>query len=178
MTEAEIARQISNERVVVGDFREVNLPLGAYDLVVANHVLEHLDNPTAGLCRIRDLLALGGRAVLVYPNPQSLGARMFGDAWYPWEVPRHLVLPQVRALARAASSIGLTPIDVKTRCEKHAKGYFAQSRAYKTGKFVTGSSPIVTWTDQMIAMFERILITIGLDVGEEAILVFEKRRLS
>jgi SAM-dependent methyltransferase len=174
-TAAEAARNISKERVVVGDFKAIELPLGAFDLVIVNHVLEHLDSPTVALCRIRDLLVPGGRAVLVYPNPQSLGARIFGGAWYPWEVPRHLVLPQVRALARAANAIGLTSIKVETRCDKHAKGYFAQSRAYKSDKFVNGSPPSVTGTDHMIAMCERILITIGIDVGEEAMLVLEKR---
>src|SRR5215471_12677634 len=123
------ARQTSGQPVWTGDFRQIQLPLGAYDLVVLSHVFEHLDAPVPALIRIRELLAPAGRAVLRYPNPDSFGAKHFGSDWFPWEVPRHLVLPPGGALAKAAAGVGLKRIRLRTD-SKYAAAYFAHSRAY------------------------------------------------
>jgi SAM-dependent methyltransferase len=172
---ARIARRATGLPVREGDFRRLDLPEGAYDLVVLEHVFEHLDEPVPALARIRDLLAVGGRAVLYYPNPESLGARIFRDAWHPWEAPRHLVLPPAGALAKAAQGVGLAAVRVGTNL-KGAAEWFAYSRWHRAGKAIDLRAwPQAGWRDRLIALAERALIGLGFRLGEEVVLVLEKR---
>jgi SAM-dependent methyltransferase len=50
---------------VVGDASEPDLPIGTFDVVLSRHVLWALPDPAAGLGRWCDLLAPGGRLLLV-----------------------------------------------------------------------------------------------------------------
>lgn len=170
---AETARQISGCTVWLGDFRQLDLPLGTYGLVLLHHVFEHLDDPIASLRRIKDLLAPGGRAVLVYPNPEALGARVFGGAWYPWEVPRHLVLPSARALTKAARQIGFASVCWRTSA-KYSTEYFAHSRAYRGGRPVNEFRPDINARDRILEDLERILVGMKIQVGEEITVVLER----
>ncbi len=49
----------------VGDAADPDLPAGSYDVVLSRHVLWALPDPAAGLARWIDLLAPGGRLLLV-----------------------------------------------------------------------------------------------------------------
>jgi len=49
----------------VGDAGDPDLPTGSFDVVLSRHVLWALPDPAAGLARWVDLLAPGGRLVLV-----------------------------------------------------------------------------------------------------------------
>jgi len=171
---AEIAREVSGQHVCEGDFLHLDLQPNTYSLILLSHVFEHFDSPVLVLHRIRELLISGGRAVLFYPNPESLGARFFGSAWYPWEVPRHLVLPPARTLANAARSIGLFPLKVRTNC-KHAAAYFAQSRKYLSGRAVIETAPDISVRDRCFAQLEGLLAHWPFHLGEEVMLVLQKR---
>jgi SAM-dependent methyltransferase len=63
---------------------------GPFDAITMWHVLEHLHDPGAALDAARRLLAPGGRLLVGVPNHDSLDAGAYGDAWYAWDVPRHL----------------------------------------------------------------------------------------
>lgn len=168
-TAAEIARAQSGRRVWEGDFVEVSLPSGAYHLVVMSHVFEHLDDPIAALTRIRQLLAPGGRAVLFYPNPQSAGARAFGNAWLHWDPPRHLVLPPPGSLAKAADRAGLRTIQWRTRTGASVS-YFARTESPGVPSLRSGASR----AGRAVAALARLLIGFGFGVGEEAIIVVQR----
>lgn len=170
---AALARRNATHPVLEGDFRQMSLPRGAYDLVVLSHVFEHLDDPINTLGRIKDLLAPSGRAVLFYPNPESLGARIYGKAWFPWEVPRHLVMPPGSALSKAAARVGLTTIEIQSH-GKDAAGYFAHSRAYRDGRTVDEYHPALNRSDKFMANCERLLNIIFRNLGEELVIVLKK----
>lgn len=171
---AEVARRTSGRPVQEGDFRRLDLPQGAFDLVVLSHVFEHLDDPVGGLRRLRELLAPGGRLVLFYPNPESLEARLFGDAWFPWDPPRHLVLPPGDAVAQAARRVGLKPVRVRTRGH-HAAEYSALSTSYRNGQPVRlDRRPDLSRRDKLCAVVERGLTGVGLLAGEELVVTLQR----
>jgi 2-polyprenyl-3-methyl-5-hydroxy-6-metoxy-1,4-benzoquinol methylase len=65
------------DRVITGrieeiDFAAEKLLPGAFDLIIAGDVLEHIVNPWALLVRIRPLLARGGTLVASIPNVRNL----------------------------------------------------------------------------------------------------------
>lgn len=169
---AERARVSSGCPVTAGDFLDAPLPLGAFQLVVLHHVLEHLPDPAAAVRRARDLLAPGGTVVFVYPNPGALGARVFGAAWYPWEVPRHLVFPSRAGLESLARASGLAPVRVETVSNWSAPYLLAASRAVANGGPVEGVR--AGWRDRAWAFAERALCRAGLPVGEEMVAAFRR----
>ena len=162
---AESAIRRTERPVHVGDFQELHLPQAAYDLVILHHVLEHLHSPRKALERIAELLAPNGRAVVVYPNCESIGVRILGHRWFPWEVPRHLVLPSSRALLDQARKTNLIPLRVRST-GRNAAAYFSMSRCGEGG--INDSR--ADWFDWVMHLFENLCVVAGLPVGEEWII--------
>lgn len=66
--EAELARP-ALDRVEHADLEAADLrELGAFDCIVASHVLEHLRDPLAVLARLRQNLAVNGTLLVALPN--------------------------------------------------------------------------------------------------------------
>ena len=63
-----------------------------FDVIVLNHVVEHLEDPTDMIRRIVGLLAPGGIMYLRTPNASSALSALFGASWRRYETPRHLHL--------------------------------------------------------------------------------------
>ncbi len=66
---AKLAAEVMDE-ILVGDWASVlpELPLGRFDCIVLNDVLEHVEHPDEVLRRIKPLLSDGGRVVASIPN--------------------------------------------------------------------------------------------------------------
>lgn len=170
---AEIARRTSGRQVTVGDFQKADLPLAAYDLVVLNHVIEHLPDTRGCLRKIADILAPGGRAVLVYPNIRSLGARIFREDWLHWDPPRHLILPPVMAFRNAAAGAGMVTAGLKSSA-RYAAGFTACSRRYRKCEPLNPYTVSITLQDRLFSLCERALMAVGFKLGEELVIVLEK----
>jgi SAM-dependent methyltransferase len=168
---AATAARTTGRPVWTGDFREVELPREAYDLILLNHVFEHLADPRRALARIAQLLRPGGRAVLVYPNPDSLGARLFREYWFPWDPPRHLIFPSPAAVAALAASPDWSSVRVRTTA-RSAPYMFNNSRAYRAGRSTDWSEP--SRGDRALALWEGILVAVGLPRGEEIVCTLRK----
>lgn len=174
LSAAAVARSRTGCPVYEGDFQHMSLPSQGYDLIVLHHVFEHLSEPVKALQRFADLLTVGGSLVLIYPNPESLGAWVFGKDWFPWDAPRHLVFPTAIALEKEAEGIRLSVVH-KRYSSRFAANYFACSRCLKSGKLLSEDSFKIGWQDYLLSGVERVLIMLGLHFGEETILTFEKR---
>lgn len=104
---AERARR-RGHRVVTGRFElDRELETGTFDLILALHVIEHVDDPEAFARRAAELLAPGGLFVVATPNWDSADARRFGGHWGGNHWPRHWTLYDERSLRDLAESIGL-----------------------------------------------------------------------
>jgi SAM-dependent methyltransferase len=98
-------------REVLGlDVREVALEdfeePGGFDVVVLADVLEHLDDPIAGVERCVALLREHGVLCVVTPDPSSLPARLAGVRWWGY-LPAHTVVLPRRTLAELLRARGL-----------------------------------------------------------------------
>jgi SAM-dependent methyltransferase len=60
-----------------------------YEVIAFQHSLEHVVDPRAALDRARSLLAAGGAVLITVPNFGSWQARVFHDAWFHLDLPRH-----------------------------------------------------------------------------------------
>lgn len=73
---AESVRQRLSIAVEALDFFAFQAPPGVwYDVVILQHVLEHLAQPVEAMNRIRQLLRPGGLALLEFPNTDGLDLR-------------------------------------------------------------------------------------------------------
>lgn len=162
---AERARRRSGRPVLVTPFPERALPAGAFDLVMLVHVFEHLPDPRAALLRLRELVSPGGRVVIIGPNPEGLGARVFRDCWVGFDPPRHLSLPTIGAIASAAPGVGFRLARARTRT-RFAED-FALSRAWREGRPVRPNG----LRDQLWRALSTTLVRAGARAGEEMVVV-------
>jgi len=73
---ADVAR-MTFDRVVTGTFPELKDDIvrpSGYDLILCNDVLEHIADPAAALCSLRDMLSDRGQLVASIPNVRHLSA--------------------------------------------------------------------------------------------------------
>lgn len=87
--------------------RKIDELVGHFDVVMLNHVLEHIATPRTVLARLRDHLAPEGTLVIRVPLVDSWAARNYGAEWVQLDAPRHLVLPTEAGMAIAARASGL-----------------------------------------------------------------------
>src|SRR4051794_14471320 len=79
---------------------------GGFDVVVLADVIEHLDDPVAGIARCGALLRPGGVLCVVTPDPSSPTARAAGRRWWGF-VPAHTCLLPRATLRELLAAAGL-----------------------------------------------------------------------
>ena len=79
-----------------------------YDLIMLNHVFEHMSDPRATLTTLRDRLRSGGTIVIRVPVADSDTAETYGGDWVQLDPPRHLVVPTDAGMRAVAEACGLT----------------------------------------------------------------------
>ena len=73
-------------RIITTFFEKADLPENYFDAVIANHTLEHMDNPVLVLKKIHRLLKKDGIVYVDVPNAGGLGAKILGKHW-PYRLP-------------------------------------------------------------------------------------------
>jgi SAM-dependent methyltransferase len=88
------------------------VPRGAFQLVLARYVLEHLADPGDAMARLAELLVPGGALLYAVPDMRSPGLRLKGNAWFGFGDETHVsLLPHERWLELTRQA-GLEPVKV------------------------------------------------------------------
>ena len=90
----------------IEDFAEVVGPDTKFDVVTANHVVEHHPDPAAMLRKMASLLSDNGYVWLAVPNAGSWSARVLKEKWHNVDLPYHLMQfreASIRATLKRAS---------------------------------------------------------------------------
>ncbi len=105
---------------------------GGFQAIVLSDVLEHLDDPVAALAQIALLLARGGVACVVTPDPSSLTARIAGSRWWGYLRSHTYLVPRstLRELLRTA---GLEPVEEKQLRRSFTFGCWAAGLGERSG---------------------------------------------
>lgn len=109
---ARAAKEKYGIEVKVCRLEEMGCPDNSFDAITMNHVIEHVFDPVATLREVCRILKPGGRVVVVTPNADSLGLRIYGPNWRGLEAPRHIQIFSPQALETAARNAGLVPAQV------------------------------------------------------------------
>ena len=78
---------------------------GSFDLVLASHLVEHLNNPLSFIREVWRVLRPGARLLLTTPNIDGFQARLFGSRWRS-AIFDHLYLFSARTVRAMLSSAG------------------------------------------------------------------------
>ena len=108
------ARETYGVTVLEDTFPSKKLTAGSFDLVTAQQVLEHLENPLVALKSMRELLRPEGRLMITVPNASSWSSTFFGAAWIGWDVPRHLTHFTPNTLSTMAEECGFKVLRVQS----------------------------------------------------------------
>lgn len=79
--------QKKGHKIIKSFFESAKLPEGYFDLVIMNHTLEHVDDPTAVIKKVHGLLKTDGILFVDVPNFGSLLSKIMGKRW-PYLLPR------------------------------------------------------------------------------------------
>ncbi|WP_271605730.1 class I SAM-dependent methyltransferase [Bradyrhizobium sp. CCBAU 11434] len=94
-------------------------PGAKYDIITANHVVEHLPDPVATLRTMKALLADEGTIWISVPNAAYPICRALNGLWHSTDLPYHLMQFSPASMARAGTLAGLTVSKQKTESIPH-----------------------------------------------------------
>ncbi|HXX92773.1 MAG TPA: class I SAM-dependent methyltransferase, partial [Planctomycetota bacterium] len=103
-----------------------SFPSGRFHVITMNHALEHVFDPRAAMANLRRMLRPDGVLYLLFPTAGGLQFRLFRDAWYHLDVPRHLQFFTHGTLLRLCRETGLRVLRRATR--SGGKGFFRSLR--------------------------------------------------
>ena len=82
-------------------------PERRFDILTANHVLEHVPDPVATLSVMKGRLSPGGRIWIAVPNADCYFCQTIRDVWHSTDLPYHLMQFSPKSLRVACERAGL-----------------------------------------------------------------------
>lgn len=86
---ADMASQRFGLHTIKGRFEDTDIPDESYELIIFRHVLEHFADPAKVLAQALRILRPGGHVLIIVPNGDGLGRRIFRRYW-AWGVSDHI----------------------------------------------------------------------------------------
>lgn len=128
--------------VLSGELSSLEFPAGSFDAILMSHVIEHVPDPQETIRECHGLLRPGGTLILLTPNTNSLGHRLFDRNWLHLDSPRHLHLFNCRNLPKLCSAEGFVNIHTTTT-PRNANWTFGASLALQRGdRYAVGQLPL------------------------------------
>jgi len=128
---AENARKKTGATIHLGKLENLSLPPQTFDVITMSHVIEHVHDPISIIRECYKLLKPGGRMVLVTPNPESLGHKIFTQHWICLLPPSHLQLFTQNALRKCATYAGFEDIETFSTPPGTAENIYMDSSTLK-----------------------------------------------
>jgi SAM-dependent methyltransferase len=135
---------------------------GGLQAIVLADVLEHLDDPVGALDRCARLLATGGVACLVTPDPASRTARLAGARWWAY-LPSHTYLVPRATLGGILREHGLDTVEESGLRRTFSLGYWVAGLGERSGRI-----------GRAVAALQRLPVArrpVTLSLGDERIVV-------
>jgi 2-polyprenyl-3-methyl-5-hydroxy-6-metoxy-1,4-benzoquinol methylase len=79
--QAEYAARVRGLSVSPLPLEENRFPAGRFSLVIASHLIEHLNDPSQFVREVSRIIMPGGVFLVTTPNRDGLQARIFGSSW-------------------------------------------------------------------------------------------------
>ena len=90
---AEACKNVPRGRFLLLSAEDLSaFPENTFQVVIAKHVVEHLEDPVAAIAEISRILAPGGLLLLATPNMDSLTRAVKKEKWIGYQDPTHISL--------------------------------------------------------------------------------------
>jgi SAM-dependent methyltransferase len=144
----------------------------SFDAIAMSHLIEHVPDPVGLIEECHRILKPGGTLVVVTPNCQSLGHRIYKRNWRGLEPPRHLHIFSLQSLAALARTAGFRAIRANSTI-RDASGYLTASQSLeRDGSYQPDG--LHAHPARALQFLEWVLINLGFHVGEELTLIARK----
>ncbi len=156
-------------KVFHGELKAANFEKNSFDVVCARHLIEHIPDPGDLIKEISRILKPKGHLIIVTPNTLALGRKWFGLNWFPDEMPRHLILFNLKNLNMLASKHNMFAVKTKT---------FATPRAVLHSiDYLTGNRKKPSNKSKLRRFFAKFFVAMAtaLNRGEELFVIYEKK---
>jgi len=110
---AEYARNEKRLDVRSVPLEENKFPQGCFDVVLASHLIEHLNDPSSFLIEVNRVLKDGGHVFITTPNISGFQAHLYGGLWRS-AIFDHLYLFSVRTLSKLLKKTGFKIERIRT----------------------------------------------------------------
>lgn len=117
-----------------GRLEDSHYPDNSFDLILMNHVIEHLHDPLRSLSEICRILRVDGTLVVTTPNASGAGRRHFGSSWVHLDPPRHLRLFSDNNLTTLVKRAGLHPMKIRSSLRMTPHTFVASRSIRRTGR--------------------------------------------
>jgi len=105
------------------DIAEVEYPSTKFDLVISNHVIEHLREALSAYKKINQFLKMGGILFLSTPNNSCFNSRLVKRKWRHYIPNEHIFLYNDKSLNFFLKKVGFEIIKVKKRIDRDINAY-------------------------------------------------------
>ena len=146
-----------------------------FDIVVINHVLEHVYDVRGLFDSLKLLLDNNGLVCIRTPNNNSLSIKIFGRYWRGIEAPRHINLFSCKSLELAANKSNISSLENYTHNDyRLVRGsWIASTDAFlkSRGIIFRLSKSRLRFATILIALFIKLIGVLSPNRGEELIFV-------
>ncbi|MBP7275577.1 MAG: class I SAM-dependent methyltransferase [Kiritimatiellae bacterium] len=104
--------------------------MGAWDMVMMHHSLEHMPDPQAALHAAAALLKPGGMLLIRTPTVSSYAWKHYGPDWFQIDAPRHNFIHSIESMRHLAEATGFEVSDV---IYDSSEAQFLASEQYRRG---------------------------------------------
>jgi len=118
----EIAKA-KGHRILHDEFEKAKMPSSYFDVVVANHVLEHVEDPVVFLKKVERILKKGGFVLIDVPNFGGLRSQLYRTHWKYLTLNEHKWHFTRQSLAGLFDKVGLKVIGFESRSGLYEFGY-------------------------------------------------------
>ena len=84
-----------------------------FDLIILNHVFEHMENPLEAMAQIKNILAYNGKILLRIPVFDTYAWRRYGVNWVQIDAPRHLFIYSTKSMKLICDLFGLNIMHIE-----------------------------------------------------------------
>jgi 2-polyprenyl-3-methyl-5-hydroxy-6-metoxy-1,4-benzoquinol methylase len=151
-----------------GTLNEAALPDAVADQVVMSHVLEHLYDPHSVINECFRILRPGGRLVILTPNNESLGHRLFNEDWPALDPPRHLFVYSGKSLDKILRESPFRQWSTRT-ASIMAKVIYDYGLALRNSRTAVVRTAPHRKGRRIFGRVESLLCAMGWPVGEEIV---------
>ncbi|MDD3024885.1 MAG: class I SAM-dependent methyltransferase [Syntrophomonadaceae bacterium] len=163
-------------QVDLGTVEAQGYPDNCFDVITMCHLIEHDADPFSLLCECYRIMKPGGRLVIVTPNNDSWGHKVFKENWFALDPPRHIYIFSTRNLMTITSQAGFKPVYLTTYVRLASEIFSISKRieTYNTTGRELKNKQIVKFGGGVFKLFEWLRLKFNKQVGEEIVFIATK----